>query len=181
MKRDEKRKQAQDLHEVLEKARTVILSGFEGLTVAQDSELRRQVAKAGGKYKVVKNSVIERAAQGTPVEAVARNLKGTTSLTYTEAEPVTLAKALVTYAKENPALVFRTGLVEGRVVSLEDVTVIASLPSRDDLLSKVLYMINAPARQVAGLVAGVARNLAGVIQQGVKEKKFKEARQLTGG
>jgi len=94
---------------------------------------------------------------------------------------VTLAKALVTYAKENPALVFRTGLVEGRVVSLEDVTVIASLPSRDDLLSKVLYMINAPARQVAGLVAGVARNLAGVIQQGVKEKKFKEARQLTGG
>jgi len=83
MKRDEKRKQAQDLHDVLEKARTVILSGFERLTVAQDSELRRQVAKAGGKYKVVKNSVIERAAQGTPVEAVARNLKGTTSLTYT--------------------------------------------------------------------------------------------------
>jgi large subunit ribosomal protein L10 len=175
MKRDEKQKQAQDLHEVLQKARTVILSGFEGLTVAQDSQLRRQVAEAGGKYRVVKNSVIERAAQGTPVEPVARNLRGTTSLAYTEAEPVTLAKALVTYAKENPALVFRTGLVEGRVVSLEDVTLIASLPSRDDLFARVLYVISAPARQVAVMAAGVARSLACVIQQGVKENKFKEA------
>ena len=174
MKRDEKQKQADELHEILQKARTVILSGFEGLTVAQDSELRRQVAQAGGKYKVVKNSVIERAAQGTPVEPAARKLRGTTSLAYTEVEPVTLAKALVEYAKENPALVFRTGVVEGRVISLADVSVIASLPSRQDLFAKVLFMINAPARQVAVSVAGVARNLASVIQQGVKEKRFKE-------
>ncbi|MBI1940888.1 MAG: 50S ribosomal protein L10 [Acidobacteria bacterium] len=174
MKRDEKKKQAEELRELLQRARTIILSGFEGLTVAQDTELRRQVAQAGGKYRVVKNSVIERAAQGTPVEAVAGKLQGTTSLAYTEAEPVNLAKALVTYAKENPALVFRTGLVEGRVVSLQDVTVIASLPSRDDLFAKVLYLINAPARRLATTVAGVARNLACVIQQGVKEKKFKE-------
>ena len=174
MKRDEKQKQAEALHEILQKARTVILSGFEGLTVAQDSELRRQVTQAGGKYKVVKNSVIERAAQGTAVEPAARKLRGTTSLAYTEVEPVTLAKALVSYAKENPALVFRTGVVEGRVISLADVNVIASLPSRQDLFAKVLFMINAPARQVAVSVAGVARNLASVIQQGVKEKKFKE-------
>jgi large subunit ribosomal protein L10 len=174
MKRDEKQKQAEELHEILQKARTVILSGFEGLTVAQDSELRRQVAQAGGKYRVVKNSVIERAAQGTPVEPAARELRGTTSLAYTEVEPVILAKALVTYAKENPALVFRTGVVEGRVISLADVNVIASLPSRQDLFARVLFMINAPARQVAVSVAGVARNLASVIQQGVKEKKFKE-------
>jgi large subunit ribosomal protein L10 len=174
MKRDEKQKQAEELHEILQKARTVILSGFEGLTVAQDSELRRQVAQAGGKYRVVKNSVIERAAQGTPVEPAARELRGTTSLAYTEVEPVILAKALVTYAKENPALVFRTGVVEGRVISLADVNVIASLPSRQDLFARVLFMINAPARQVAVSVAGVARNLASVIQQGVKERKFKE-------
>lgn len=175
MKRDEKERQARELREVLQRVRTVILSGFEGLTVAQDSELRRQVAQAGGTYKVVKNSVIERAAQGTPVEEVTRKLRGTTSMAYTEAEPVTLAKALVTYAKENPALVFRTGLVEGRVVSLADVSVIASLPSRDGLFARVLYLFNAPARQTAFTLAGVARNLARVIQQGVKEKKFKEA------
>ena len=174
MKRDEKQRQAEELHDILQKARTVILSGFEGLTVAQDSELRRQVAQAGGKYRVVKNSVIERAAQGTPAEPAARKLRGTTSLAYTEVEPVTLAKALVNYAKENPALVFRTGVVEGRVISLADVSVIASLPSRQDLFAKVLFMINAPARQVAVSVAGVARNLASVIQQGVKEKRFKE-------
>ncbi len=174
MKRDEKQRQADELHGILQQVRTVILSGFEGLTVAQDSELRRQVAQAGGKYRVIKNSVIERAAQGTAAEPAARKLRGTTSLAYTDADPVTLAKALVAYAKENPALVFRSGVVEGRVISLADVDVIASLPSREDLFAKVLYMINAPARQVAVSVAGVARNLACVIQQGVKEKKFKE-------
>jgi large subunit ribosomal protein L10 len=175
MKREEKQKQAEQLREVLQKARTVILSGFEGLKVAEDTELRRKVVEAGATYKVVKNSLIARAAQGTPAEAVTRKLRGTTSLAYTESDPVALAKVLTSYAKENPALTFRAGVVEGRVVSLEEVVQLANLPSRDELLSRVLFLINAPARQLAVSLAGVARNLARVVQQGVKEKKFKEA------
>ena len=175
MKREEKRRQAEELHEVLQKARTLILTGFEGLTVAQDRELRRKVAQAGGQYLVVKNSIIERAAQGTPAEPAARKLRGTTSLAFTEVGPVALAKVITSYAKENPALAFRAGVVEGRVVSLEDLNRVANLPSRGELFSRVLYLINAPARRVAVTVAGVARNLAYVIQQGVKESKFKEA------
>jgi large subunit ribosomal protein L10 len=175
MKREEKQKQAEQLREVLQKARTVILSGFEGLKVAEDTELRRKVVEAGATYKVVKNSLIARAAQGTPAEPVTRKLRGTTSLAYTESDPVALAKVLTSYAKENPALTFRAGVVEGRVVSLEDVVQLANLPSRDELLSRVLFLINAPARQLAVSLAGVARNLARVVQQGVKEKKFKEA------
>jgi large subunit ribosomal protein L10 len=174
MKREDKQKQAEVLREELRKARTVILSSFEKLTVAQDTELRRKVAETGAKYKVVKNTLIERAAQGTSAEPVAQKLRGTTSLAYTESDPVTLAKVLTAYAKENPTLVFKAGVVEGRVVNLSDLGVIASLPAREDLLAKVLFLINAPARRVAGSLAGVARNLVFVIQQAVKENKFKE-------
>ncbi len=174
MNREEKQKQAEELHRELEKARGVILSGFEGLSVAQDTDLRRKIAQAGASYRVVKNSLIERAAQGTAAEPVAQNVRGTTSLAYTETDPVMLAKALIAYAKGNPALVFKAGVVEGRVVSLADMAMIASLPSRPELFSKALYLIKASAQQLAFTVSGVARSLAFVIQEGVKAKKFKE-------
>lgn len=175
MKREEKHKRAEALRQELEKARSVVFSGFEGITVAQDTELRRQVAKAGARYRVVPNSLIERAAEGTAASPVAKNLKGTTSLAYTETDPVALAKTLTNYAKENPVLVFKTGVVEGRVISLADLSAIANLPSRETLLAKALFLVNAPAQRLASAIAGVARNLAFVIQQGVKEDKFKEA------
>lgn len=173
MKREEKHQQAKDLQETLKKARTVFLSGFEGLTVAQDTELRRQISKAGAQYKVVKNSLIERAAAGTEAETAIQKLRGTTSLAYTEKDPVALAKVLIEYAKENPALVFKTGMVEGRIVSMADVEAIASLPSREALLAKALFLMKAPGQQLAVSLSGVARNLARVIQQAVKENKFK--------
>ncbi len=173
MNREEKHKKAEELHEELKKARTVILSGFEGITVAQDTELRRQVAQAGARYEVVKNSLIERAATGTETEACAQKLRGTTSVATTPSDPVGLAKILVDYAKENPALVFKTGMVEGRVVSLDELESIANLPSREDLFAKALFVIKSPGQQVAVAVSAVARDLARVIQQGVKENKFK--------
>ncbi|MBZ5514364.1 MAG: 50S ribosomal protein L10 [Acidobacteriia bacterium] len=175
MKREDKQKQAEALHAELERARTVILSGFEGITVAQDTELRRKVASTGGRYEVVKNTLVERAAKGTPVEAVAAKLRGTTSLAYTTTDPVALAKTLTAYAKENPKLVFKAGVVEGRVVALKDLEAIASLPAREALLAKVLFLLNSPAQRLAGAFSAVARNLAFVVQQGVKENKFKES------
>ncbi|HVB29777.1 MAG TPA: 50S ribosomal protein L10 [Terriglobia bacterium] len=173
MKREEKHQEAKNLHEELKKARTVFLSGFEGLTVAQDTELRRQISQSGARYKVVKNSLIERAAAGTEAEPAAQKLRGTTSVAYTSADPVALAKILVDYAKENPALVFKTGMVEGRVVSMAEVESLASLPSRDELFAKALYVIKAPGQQLAVAVSAVARDLARVVQQAVKENKFK--------
>jgi len=173
MKREEKHQEAKNLHEELKKARTVFLSGFEGLTVAQDTELRRQISQSGARYKVVKNSLIERAAAGTEAEPAAQKLRGTTSVAYTAEDPVTLAKILVNYAKENPALVFKTGMVEGRVVSMAEVESLASLPSREALFAKALYVIQAPAQQLAVVVSAVARDLARVVQQAVKENKFK--------
>lgn len=173
MKREEKHQQAKELHEELKNARTVFLQGFEGLTVAQDTELRRQISQTGARYKVVKNSLIERAAAGTEAEPAARKLRGTTSLAYTVDDPVSLAKILVEYAKENPALVFKAGMVEGRVVSMEEVEALAALPSREQLFAKALYVIKSPGQQLATAVSAVGRDLARVIQQAVKEEKFK--------
>jgi large subunit ribosomal protein L10 len=174
MKREDKQKQAEALRDELRKARMVILSSFEKLTVAQDTELRRKLAQIGAKYKVVKNTLIERAAQGTPAEPVTQELRGTTSLAYTESDPVALAKALTAYAKENPALTFKAGVIEGRVIAMDELAMVANLPSREQLFSRVLFLINAPARRVAGSLTGVARNLAAAIQQAVKENKFRE-------
>jgi large subunit ribosomal protein L10 len=172
MNKGEKREKAEALHQELEKSRTVILAGFEGITVAQDFELRRRIAGIGAKYKVVKNSLIERASQGTPVEPAARKLSGTTSLAYTREDPVALAKVLTAYAKENPLIKFKSGVVEGRVVSMADLGMVANLPAKEELLSKALFLINAPARNVVVALAGVARKLVFVIQQAVKENRF---------
>ena len=175
MNKDEKKRQIDDLHQALEKARGVVLSGFEGITVAQDFELRRKVAQAGARYKVVKNTLIERAAQGTPLEPAAKKLAGTTSVAYTETDPVALAKALTAYAKDNAVLRFKSGAVEGRVVPIAELNALAILPSKEELLSKALFLVNSSGQRVASVLSAVARNLVLVIQQGVKEKKFGEA------
>lgn len=175
MKKDVKQQKADELKGELSAAETVILSNFEGITVGQDYALRRKLAEIGAKYKVVKNSVIERAAQGTPVEPIATKLKGTTSLAYTATDPAALAKAITAYAKENAVLVFKAGIVQGRVINLDDLQAIAALPSREALFAKVLFLINSPAQRAASVITAVSRNLAYVIQQGVQEKKFKEA------
>jgi large subunit ribosomal protein L10 len=174
MDREQKKKTAEALHGELQKAKGIVLSGFQGITVAQDFELRRKIAGTGAQYKVVKNSLIERAAKGTSVEPIAKKLVGTTSMAITESDPVALAKALTEYAKENPLLVFKSGVVEGRVVNLADFASLSTLPSKEALFAKVLFLIQSPAQRVASTLAGVARNLAYVIGQAVREKKFQE-------
>ena len=114
MKHEEKQKQLEALREQLKDSKTLILSAFEGLKVSQDVELRRKMRSAGASYKVVKNSLLERAAKGTPAEPVAQDLRGTTSVARTEGDPVALAKLIVAYAKEHPAFTFKAGIVEGR-------------------------------------------------------------------
>src|SRR2546428_2674185 len=105
------------------------------------------------------------------VEPAAKKLRGTTSLAFTETDPVALAKALTAYAKENPALVFKAGVVEGRGISLAELVSLASLPSREALLSKGLFLINSPAQRVATAVFAVARNLVVMLAQGGQGEK----------
>jgi len=98
-----------------------------------------------------------------------------TSIAYTEGDPVALAKALAKYVKENPEFSFKAGVVEGRVITVKEIESLATMPSKEELYSKLLYLLNAPAQRLATTVAAVGRNLAVVVNQGVQEKKFKEA------
>jgi large subunit ribosomal protein L10 len=172
--KDRKQKQ-QDLDRLrqdLISCGTVFVTSFDKLTVAQDFELRKAVRGAGGTYRVVKNTLAEKAAAGLPAEQVLSNLKGTTAVAFTAGDPVALAKALSEYAKANPVITFKAGLVEGRVVDLKAIEELASMPPKEEIYAKLLYLINAPAQRLVSALQGVARNLAVVIDQGVKENKF---------
>ena len=171
-KRTEKQKDLDALKSDLAKVSTVILTTFQGITVEQDTKLRRAVEAAGGRYKVVKNTVAQRAGEGTPAEPLLKNLKGTNSIAYTSADPVALAKVLTKVAKDVPAFRFRAGVVEGRVISIEEIQALAAMPSREEILSKLLFLINSPAQRLVTVMNAVGRDLAVVVDQGVKENKF---------
>ncbi len=171
-KKAEKVKQSQELRTQLANVSTVVLSTFQGITVEDDTRLRRAVEAAGGKYQVVKNTVAERAAAGTATEGLLKDLKGTNSIAYTAADPVTLAKILTKFAKDVPAFKFRAGWVEGRVVSIAEITQLSNLPSKEELISKIMFMLNSPAQRVATVLAALPRNLAVVTSEAVKANKF---------
>ncbi len=153
-------------------AQNGFVTEYGKLTVAQDDELRKAIRGAGGKYQVVKNTLAIRAAKGTAFEQVTGGLKGRTSIAYTTGDVVALAKALTKYAKDNPELSFKAGVVEGKAIDVKQIEALSSLPSKEELYSKLLYMLNAPATRLASALAGVGRNLAVVVNQGVKENKF---------
>ena len=169
-----KEEELNQLKKDLAEAKNLIIAQFKGITVAQDTELRSKLRATNSKYRVVKNTLAKLAAKGTPAEKLAEALKGSTSIAYNNTDPVALAKALTAYAKANPVFVFKTGMVEGRVVNLSDLNAIASLPSKEELIAKLLFLLNAPAQRIAVATSGVARNLAIVIGQAVEQKKFQE-------
>ena len=173
--RAKKTEQVEKLGTELKKVSNAIVATYSKLTVAQDYELRKMLRNSGAKYRVVKNTLAERAAKGTKAEEILKGLSGVTSIAYTEGDPVALAKALAKYAKDNPEFTFKAGVVEGRVVSIKDIESLATMPSKEEIYSKLLFLLNAPAQRLVTAMNAVGRNLAVVIDQGVKEKKFKEA------
>lgn len=159
----------------LKNASSMIVATYSKLTVTQDFELRKALRPTGAKYRVVKNTLAERAGKGTKVEEALKNLTGVTSIAYTEGDPVALAKALSKYAKDNPEFSFKAGLVEGRVITVKEIESLATMPSKDELYSKLLFLLNAPSQRLVTAMNAVGRNLAVVVSQGVEQKKFKEA------
>ncbi|HVO97137.1 MAG TPA: 50S ribosomal protein L10 [Bryobacteraceae bacterium] len=172
-KKPEKQKDMEALREQLEKASNVFLTGYEKMTVDQDFELRKSIRGAGGDYKVIKNRIGEKAAEGMAAGDLLKDLKGMCSIAYTSGDPVALAKALTAYAKSNPNFTFKAGMVEGRVVDLNGIQALATMPPKEEIYAKLLYLIQAPAQRLVTAMNGVGRNLAVVVDQGVKENKFK--------
>lgn len=170
--KDDKKKDIETLRKDLEQSKNLFVTGYQKLRVNQDFELRKAVRGAGGKYRVIKNNLAEKASEGTAAEGVLKALRGMTSLAYTSKDPVALAKALTAYAKNNPSFTFKAGLVEGRVIDIRAINDLATLPSREEVLARLLFMINAPAQRLVTAMNAVGRNLAVVVDQGVKANKF---------
>lgn len=167
--------QVEKLGGELKNASSMIVATYSKLTVTQDFELRKALRPTGAKYRVVKNTLAERAGKGTKVEEALKSLQGVTSIAYTEGDPVALAKALAKYAKDNPEFSFKAGVVEGRVITVKEIQALATMPSKGELYSKLLFLLNAPSQRLVTAMNAVGRNLAVVVGQGVEQKKFKEA------
>lgn len=170
-----KAEQIEKLNVSLQKASSMIVGTFSKLTVAKDDQLRRTVRSVGGRYQVVKNTLAQRASEGTKVSDALKGLKGVTSIAYTDGDPVALAKALSKYVDDNPEFSFKAGVLEGRVISISEIKALATMPSKEEIYSKLLFLINAPAQRLVTVMNAAGRDLAVVINQGVEKNKFGQA------
>ena len=172
----QKQKDLEALTEQFKQANAAMLVSFKNMTVAKDQELRRQLREAGVNYAVVKNTLARKAAAGTALEPMSDQFKGVTAVALTNSDPVGLSKAISKFTKANPDIFsFKVGLVEGKVVELKEVESIASLPSREELISKVLFLINVQAQRLATVIQAVPRNLAVVMDQVRAQKEAQGA------
>lgn len=170
-----KQKKAEKVAELaaeLESSTSAIIGTFAKLTVAQDYALRNLVRNAGGKYRVLKNKLAARASKGTQVEAALQGLKGVSSVAYTSGDPVALTKAISTWVSENAEFTFKLGIVDGKVINIEEIKQLATMPGKEELFSKLLFLINAPAQRLATVMAATGRDLAIVVNQAVEQNKF---------
>src|ERR687885_1844611 len=169
--REQKQRDLEALTQQLQAATAGMFVGFKKLTVAKDQELRRSLREAGAHYSVVKNTLARKAAEGTPFEAAAEHFKGVTALALAEGDPVQLSKAISKFVKDNPDVFsFKAGVVEGRVVALRDVEALATLPPKEVMISKIMFLINAQAQRLATVISAVPRNLAVVVRQMSEQK-----------
>jgi large subunit ribosomal protein L10 len=156
----------------LESSTSAIIGSFKGLTAGKDFELRKVIRNAGGSYHVVKNKLAARSAQGTKVEAALQGLKGVSSVAYTSGDPVALAKALSEWVKENAEFTFKLGIVDGKLIQPAEIEQLAKLPGKEELFSKLLFLINSPAQRLVTVLNATGRNLAVVVNQGAEQGKF---------
>jgi large subunit ribosomal protein L10 len=163
--RQEKDNEIEQLQREFLQSPNALLVGFQGIRVADDERLRRELREANLTYRVVKNTLAVRAAEGTPMEQIKDSFIGATAIALSPDDPVTLAKVLSKWAKESPVFKFKAGVVQGRVIEVKDIETLANMPSKEELISKVMFLVNSSAQRLAVATAGVARNLAIVIDQ----------------
>jgi large subunit ribosomal protein L10 len=170
--RVKKTEKVQLLAKELETSTTAIIGTFAKLTVAQDFALRKVVREAGGKYRVIKNKLAAISGEGTKVEAALKGLKGVNSVAFTSGDPVALAKAFAKWAETNAEFQFKLGIVDGSLLNVAEVKALATMPGKEELFSKLLFLINAPAQRLATVLAATGRDMAVVLGQGVEKEKF---------
>lgn len=139
---------------------TAVVTEYRGLTVAEISSLRRTLRTVGADYKVLKNTLVRRAIAGTPVEGLAEYLEGPTAIAWVQGDITAVAKALTDFAKDAPALVVKGGVLDGHALRAADLTALAALPSREEMLAQLAGLFAAPLRQLGALLKAVPQNFA---------------------
>lgn len=170
MNRDEKTQMISDLNTEIGKAQNAFLISFKGITVPQVTELRRQVRESGSKYAVVKNTLALIALKDSPLVELRDQFKGETAVAYNATDAVALAKALTKFAKDVPSVKFKGALLDGKLVPASQIDAIANLPSREELVSKLLYVLQSPMRGLATVLNANIRNLAVVLDMVAKQR-----------
>jgi large subunit ribosomal protein L10 len=170
--REQKQIDLNALTSELSNSKSAMIVSFNKLTVAKDQEFRSQLRDAGAKYQVVKNTIARLAVKGTQYEEASEHFKGVTGIVWTESDPVVLSKTISKFIKDNADFFsFKAGVVDGKVVNLGQVEAIASLPSKEELISKLLYVLNAQAQRIVTVINAVPRDLAVVIKQIGEQKQ----------
>jgi len=170
--RGKKHEKVQQLAKELETSTTAIIGTFAKLTVAQDFALRKVIRESGGKYRVVKNKLAAISGEGTKVEGALKGLKGVSAVAFTSGDPVLLAKGFSKWVSENAEFQFKLGIVDGKVLNVEEVKSLATMPGKEEIFAKLLFLINAPAQRLVAVLNATGRNLAVVLGQGVEKEKF---------
>jgi large subunit ribosomal protein L10 len=164
--KEQKQKDLNALTEELNNSKSAMVVGFNKVTVAKDQEFRGQLRSAGAKFQVVKNTIARLAIKESPYSEIEDQFQGMSAIAWTDADPVVLSKTVSKFVKDNKDFYsFKTGIVEGKVVDFSQVESIAALPSKEELMAKLLFVLNAPAQQIASVINAVPRNLAVVIKQ----------------
>ncbi len=174
LSRQKKEQLVESYQEGLAAAPHVFLLDFRGISVPQVTELRRRIRDVGGTYAVVKNRLVLRAIDGKVLEELKAEFEGPTAVAFSNDDPVSLAKTLTEYAKEVPALEFKTSLVEGQPVDAQKVREIASLPSREELITKLVYLLQSPITSFVRTLGALPRQFVVVLDQIRQQKEGSE-------
>ena len=170
--REQKQAALERLRGQFDSSPAVVVCKFEGLTVAEDQELRGALRDLGGRYQVVSNRLAHMAAKDTPYESTLEGQRGMTALAFPGEDLVGSLNALVKYARAHASFKFTAGVVEGRALDVDQLNAISKLPGLAGLQSQLMYLINSSAQRLMGVLNAPGRNIAATVQQGVEERKF---------